>query len=324
MWTALRPKLVRVLLWLLPVADLNTSRPALSRAEPSGPARPDLAPDFVAALRAAWLERIAHREDALSRESFAEALASAIEEGDIEPHPRAIDAVRFGALHGRVLQALARRLLDFETRFFASREADETLARDVLPELVWSKRNERRLRIWSAGCASGEELYSLIVLLSRAVEDIEDFRLTLVGSDINQEALRRARAAVYTRRSLDGVSALYRRTLFVERGLGERGTEFELADRYRRDVYFVLDNLTDSHTTDAEFDLILSSNVSPALTDSGLARWARKLTSARARNGIIVTAPEDPTPRTIGRTRQLSGLSVHRALKSTLPPPMRA
>ncbi len=314
-----------MLLWPLAVADLNTSRLALSRADTLGPARPDLAPDFVAALHEAWLERVAHREATLSRERFAEALASAIDEGDIEPHPRAIDAVRFGALQGRVLQALARRLLDFETSFFSSREANETLAHDVLPELVWSKRNERRLRIWSAGCASGEELYSLIVLLSRAVEDIEDFRLTLVGSDINQEALRRARAAVYTRRSLDGVSALYRRTLFIERGLGERGTEFELADRFRRDVYFVLDNLTDSHTTSgAEFDLILSSNVSPALTDSGLARWARKLTSARARGGLIVTAPDDPTPRTIGRTRQLSGVCVHRALKSTLPPPMRA
>lgn len=84
-----------------------------------------------------------------------------------------------------------------ETHFFRDEGQFNALYTYVLPQLVERQRATRTLRIWSAGCASGEEPYSVAMLLRELLPDVDQWAITILGTDINTEALNRARQATY-------------------------------------------------------------------------------------------------------------------------------
>ncbi|HJV67365.1 MAG TPA: CheR family methyltransferase [Geomonas sp.] len=97
------------------------------------------------------------------------------------------------------LATLASALTIGETYFLRDPNSFRALEERLLPELVAARRAEgRTLRIWSAGCASGEEPYTIAILLSRAIPDLDQWRLSLLGTDLNPQALERARRGVYS------------------------------------------------------------------------------------------------------------------------------
>ncbi len=98
---------------------------------------------------------------------------------------------------GPALRILVSAITIGETHFFRHRPQMEALERRVLPDLIGRRREDRRLRIWSAGCSTGEETYSLAILLRRALPDIADWDVTVLGSDIDVEALEKARRGAY-------------------------------------------------------------------------------------------------------------------------------
>lgn len=95
------------------------------------------------------------------------------------------------------VDVLAGHLTVGETYFFRDRNTFDALAQQVLPELIERRRHERRLSIWSAACCTGEEAYSLAILLQQCLPDWRDWRITLVATDLNQRFLDKARAGVY-------------------------------------------------------------------------------------------------------------------------------
>jgi chemotaxis protein methyltransferase CheR len=95
-------------------------------------------------------------------------------------------------------EVLASHLTVGETYFFREKAIFNLLENRLLPELIEARRaTSRRLRIWSAGCASGEEPYSLAILLSRLLPDLPRWNLTILGTDINARALHKAASGVY-------------------------------------------------------------------------------------------------------------------------------
>jgi chemotaxis protein methyltransferase CheR len=84
-----------------------------------------------------------------------------------------------------------------ETHFFRDEGQFNALYTYVLPLLIERQRATRTLRIWSAGCASGEEPYSVAMLLRELLPDVDQWAITILGTDINTEALNRARQATY-------------------------------------------------------------------------------------------------------------------------------
>ncbi len=84
-----------------------------------------------------------------------------------------------------------------ETHFFRDEGQFNALYTHVLPQLIERQRATRSLRIWSAGCASGEEPYSIAMLLRELLPDVDQWAITIMGTDINTEALNRARQAIY-------------------------------------------------------------------------------------------------------------------------------
>jgi len=96
------------------------------------------------------------------------------------------------------VELLASHLTVGETYFFRERKTFEILEEHILPELIRSRRGtNQHLRIWSAGCASGEEPYSIAILLHKLISDLERWRITILATDINPHFLHKAREGVY-------------------------------------------------------------------------------------------------------------------------------
>jgi chemotaxis protein methyltransferase CheR len=97
------------------------------------------------------------------------------------------------------IETLASHLTIGETYFFREPRTFSALEAQVLPELIRQRRAAatRHLRIWSAGCASGEETYSLAITLHQALPDLAEWRLSILGTDINPRALSRAAEGIY-------------------------------------------------------------------------------------------------------------------------------
>jgi len=106
------------------------------------------------------------------------------------------------------LETLARALTIGETYFLRDPRSYQVLEQEVLAELVAQRRqNDRSLRIWSAGCSSGEEPYTLAILLSRAIPDLDSWDISLVATDINPAALERGRHGIYSKWSFRNAPA---------------------------------------------------------------------------------------------------------------------
>ncbi|MCB0148712.1 MAG: hypothetical protein KDE01_13805, partial [Caldilineaceae bacterium] len=98
--------------------------------------------------------------------------------------------------HGTTVNAFISHLTIGETHFFRNQPQFAALATRILPELIERRRHEKRLRIWSAACATGEEPYSLAILLDTLLPG-DDWDVSILATDIDQQALTRAAQGVY-------------------------------------------------------------------------------------------------------------------------------
>ncbi|MEZ0168334.1 CheR family methyltransferase [Microvirga sp. TS319] len=150
-----------------------------------------------------------------------------------------------------------------ETFFFRYAEQFAALRQSILPEIIARKKHDRRLRIWSAGCATGAEPYSLAILVHQLLgDDLPDWHLGIVGTDINTRFLETARQARFGPWALRSLSSEDRAAYFlpVDR------QQWQVRPEYRSLVRFEQHNLLSlldgsSPLQYSEFDLILCRNV---------------------------------------------------------------
>jgi chemotaxis protein methyltransferase CheR len=140
------------------------------------------------------------------------------------------------------VEILASHLTVGETYFFRDKEALVALETELLPGLLRSRaQGERRLRIWSAGCCTGEEAYSIAIVLARAMPDLRHWNVSILASDINPRFLRKASAGVYGEWSFRNVPAAIRNTFFARTPEGR----LQLVERIRSMVTFTYLNLAE-------------------------------------------------------------------------------
>ena len=153
---------------------------------------------------------------------------------------RGTDLLR--ALHASTVEydTLVERLLTQETSFFRYPAVFEALQRKVLPELHMKKfwENPRSLRIWSAGCATGEEPYSIAISVADALMFSEAWNVEILATDISKNALKYAQQGVYRRRSLAHLSPRQLDAYFTA-----SGNEHAIKPRIQRMVSFAPMNL---------------------------------------------------------------------------------
>jgi len=117
---------------------------------------------------------------------------------------------------GAELRYLVSRLTVGETHFFRNRPQFDALRKVILPDLVKAKRStDMTLSIWSAGCSTGEEPYSIAMLLVELIPDIVDWKVSILATDINEEALAAAREGRYRNWSFREVDEHYRSRYFA-------------------------------------------------------------------------------------------------------------
>lgn len=144
-----------------------------------------------------------------------------------------------------------------ETYFFREENQLKTFSEEILPELRELKRNKRRLRIWSAGCSTGEEPYTIAMLIIEKGFflgwDIEIF-----GSDINHRVLQIARSGVYKKNSFRNTD-----TFYIKKYFKQENEFFRISDNVKQLVNFSHLNLLDPFKTKivGNMDVIFCRNV---------------------------------------------------------------
>jgi chemotaxis protein methyltransferase CheR len=191
----------------------------------------------------------------------------------------------------REVEILARHLTVGETYFWREPAVFAALEQHVLPELIEERRRSGNLtlRLWSAACCSGEEPYSLAILLARLLPDLKHWRLTILGTDINPHFLHRAERAHYLPWSFRQAPPWLQRNYF--KPLEPAG--FELLPRIRRLVSFRYLNLAEDsypspETNTSAMDLILCRNVLMYFEPAQIRQVLRKLWLSLAEGGWLV------------------------------------
>lgn len=180
-------------------------------------------------------------------------------------------------------QRLIHALTIGETYFLRDKQHFQFLRQTALPALVQAQRDadELQLTIWCAGCATGEEPYSIAILLYELLPDFAQWSIRIVGTDINQQALDSARAARYRQWSFRDVPADFTRSYFMQDGETQRLVPF-----IRDCVHFRHGNiLHDVPTTQA--DIVFCRHVLMYLADSQVAQAEANLRRALKANGWL-------------------------------------
>jgi chemotaxis protein methyltransferase CheR len=201
---------------------------------------------------------------------------------------------------GGLLESLAERVVVGETHFFRVGAQIDALRDTVLPDIIARRASERRMRIWSAGCATGEEPYTIAILLRDALPAIDAWEIDLVGSDINPRFMAAARAGVYGEWSFRDTPAGMRARHFTRES--KDGVErWRLKDGVRRMVRFCELNLArpslpGGWSTGTQLDLIVCRNVTIYFAEQAARDLYDRFAAALAPGGWLLLGPSDPAP----------------------------
>ncbi len=194
------------------------------------------------------------------------------------------------------LRALARELTVAETYFFRHMEQLRAFAELVLPERLRARLPARRLRVLSAGCATGEEVYSLAILISETVAD-PSWNITVRGVDVNPAVLEKAAAGRYSAWSLRETPPAVQRRWFQP-----EGRDFRIRGTVRASVVFQEGNLLqddpDLWPSEA-YDAVFCRNVLMYLTPESAEALVARIARALAPGGYLF----------LGHAETLRGLS---------------
>lgn len=204
------------------------------------------------------------------------------------------------------------RLINFltvgETYFFRDEGQFKTLATQVLPALIARKRAaaaavgpdiQPQLRIWSAGCATGEEAYSLAIMLKELLPDIDRWHILILATDINQDSIARAREAVYSDWSFREARAKAVQSRYFS--FDSATKRYALNDEIRQMVTFVSLNLIEDdypalYNNTVSMDLILCRNVTIYFTEEDTRRTVQRFYESLIHDGWLVVGHSEPSP----------------------------
>ncbi len=192
------------------------------------------------------------------------------------------------------IERLASHLTIGETYFFRDSGSMEALELEILPGLIESRRESRRIRVWSAGCSTGEEPYSMAMLLKRLIPDIESWNIGILATDINASALKKAAAGVYTSWSFRETPAWVKDRYFSPAGEGS----WRIAPSIQKMVSFGYLNLAEDiypsllNNTNG-VDVILCRNVIMYFSESVARSVVAGLRNSLVDEGWLLVSPAE-------------------------------
>jgi len=216
---------------------------------------------------------------------------AAVELGFGEKKEEFISRVIDQTLSGKEFDVLAEQLTIGETYFFRDRKILDAFREMIIPAIVKERENTTRtIRIWSAGCCSGEEPYTLAIILTESLPDITSWNILILATDINRRFLQKARNGIYTPWSFRETPAEIQHKYFTH-----SGKQFEISPGIRNMVKFMPLNLVSdpfpTETTDTRsMDVIFCRNVLMYFSSETARNVGAKFYHSLADNGWYITS----------------------------------
>jgi chemotaxis protein methyltransferase CheR len=225
------------------------------------------------------------------------ALAGVLRQNDFDSLEQLAD--RLGRPGQTVLaQQVVEALLNNETYFFRDRAMFDQLSATVLPGLARKRERTRRLTIWSVGCSTGQEAYSLAMLFAEQPMRWREWNIEIIATDVARSVVMAAREANYSQFQIQrGLGVAQMVSFFEETRTGWRANE-----SLRRMVRFEAHNLLDQPPEPGRFDLILCRNVLLYFDRPTRERAFSRLASALAPDGLLMLGAGETT---VGQTEAL-------------------
>ncbi|MCJ8189999.1 CheR family methyltransferase [Sphingomicrobium aestuariivivum] len=199
----------------------------------------------------------------------------------------------------RLSEEVIEALLNNETYFFRDRAPFDMIKKELLPAIRQRNMAERKLSIWSAGCSTGQEAYSIAMMIAEDPLAWAGWEIDIVGTDVSRTVTDRAREGSFTH-------------FEVQRGLGiqqtirwfeEKGDNWQVVDQIKKFVRFEARNLFEAPPRPGKFDLVLCRNVLLYFcNEKRRAAFDRMADALKPEGGLLLGAGET----VIGQTERFS------------------
>ena len=187
---------------------------------------------------------------------------------------------------------MKRRIIDEittnETLFFRDSAPFDLLRFKIIPEIIDRRAKSGQavtpIRIWSAACSTGQEIYSIAIVLRELLGDLRGYNVRLLGTDISDQAVARASEAIFSQIEIDrGLTAAARDKSFVAHPKG-----WKIRDEIRAMVSFRKLNLMDDFSSLGNFDIIFCRNVAIYFNERDRASLFNRIEQRMDGNGYLV------------------------------------
>lgn len=185
-----------------------------------------------------------------------------------------VDAIK---TNNRLFEEFVNYLTINVSEFWRNPEQWKVLEQEIFPELI--KSFGKNLKIWSAACSTGDEPYSLVMLLSKFVPLN---KISIIATDIDKQVLEKARAGLYNQKSIAGLPQEFKDKYFTKIGM----SNYQLSDEIKKCVEFKQGNLLEDKYP-VNMDLIVCRNVLIYFTDEAKTEVYRKFNASLKKGGVL-------------------------------------
>ncbi|MBL6854317.1 MAG: protein-glutamate O-methyltransferase CheR [Alphaproteobacteria bacterium] len=230
---------------------------------------------------------------------------------------RSTDALVKELRHGRetLARAVTEVLTTNESSFFRDRAAFEAFRERVLPRLIEARAETKRLRIWSAACAAGQEAYSIAMLLDDLKLQAQGWSIDLIATDLSAEMIARSEEGLYSHFEVQRGLAIRR----LVAHFSQEGGSWRIHENLRRMVSFHQFNLLDSYGWLDDLDAVFCRNVLIYFDQKTKASVLDKIAEMLTPDGALVLGnseavtglstafvPVDRAPNTYAKTKTIA------------------
>ncbi len=211
------------------------------------------------------------------------------------------------SLDGDLAKSIIEAMTTNETSFFRDTRPFDNLRDVIMPYFVKSRATTKRLRIWSAACSSGQEAYSISMILKEMEAKLSGWTIEIVGTDLSQDILEQAKGAKYTQFEVQRGLPVQ----FLVKYFEQQGEKWYLKSDIRNMVTFRQLNLLESYASMGTFDIIFCRNVLIYFNQETKASILQKLSSCIQKDGILMLGGAETV---IGINSDFKSLTGHRGM----------
>lgn len=203
-----------------------------------------------------------------------------------------LEDLKKGPINREQITLFAQYLTIGETYFFRDSKTFKALKENILPQILKQHQMDQKIRLWCAGCCTGEEPYSLAILLHQILPDWQNWKIQIFGTDINTLFLKKGEIAQYKEWSFRTTPPDIIKTYFVE----QSKATYKLIQEIKKKVEFFYLNLAEDSYPSAstgiyDMDLILCHNVLIYFSQSQIKKIVHRLGKSLRKHGWLSVSP---------------------------------